>query len=189
MPHTLTGRQHGMPLSIIRVLFLSPSPLIFPDASPSLQPSASGALSLVERLIQQIFVFLSATSARDSSLFLSSLFLPEPDSCTQLQVRALFGVGLLSTGSRRCAAQTYFVLFSSLSMGGPQRSGKERRGPEEGAMSAPELEWAEPVRKDDARTVRSLLERRPPAFELTDTVRAALILLMQSWLFVIPYAG
>jgi hypothetical protein len=34
-------------------------------------------------------------------------------------------------------------------------------------------EWAEPVKKDDARSVRALLERRPPAFKLTDTVRAA----------------
>jgi hypothetical protein len=38
-------------------------------------------------------------------------------------------------------------------------------------MSRPE--WVDPVRKDDARTVRTLLERRPPAFKLTDTVRAA----------------
>jgi hypothetical protein len=37
------------------------------------------------------------------------------------------------------------------------------------------LEWAVPVRNDDARTVRALLERRPPAFKLTDTVRAALV--------------
>jgi hypothetical protein len=56
LPHTLTGRRHGMPPSIIRVLFLSP--LSFPDASPSLQPSASGALSLVERLIGAILLFV-----------------------------------------------------------------------------------------------------------------------------------
>ncbi len=34
-------------------------------------------------------------------------------------------------------------------------------------------EWAFPVMNDDAPTVRALLERRPPSFKLTDTVRAA----------------
>jgi hypothetical protein len=37
------------------------------------------------------------------------------------------------------------------------------------------FEWVGPVTKDDDRTVRTLLERRPPAFKLTDTVSAALV--------------
>jgi hypothetical protein len=37
-------------------------------------------------------------------------------------------------------------------------------------MSKPE--WVGPVQKDDERAVRALLERQPPAFKLTDTVRS-----------------
>ncbi len=50
-------------------------------------------------------------------------------------------------------------------------------------------EWFEPVGNDDDRTVRALLERRPPAFELTDTVRAALVCTDAIVATVISYSG